>query len=186
MKLILVATLAMLLAGCAVTTTDTPPVPATAGTTVTPTAAAPTEVSSTAPTTEAPSAAPSSAAGGIGVPVQVGDWTITVNSVTRTKSGNQFIKPDAGNVFWVADITVVNGTTDNQLAGSGIKLIDDKDFAHDAEFLGIKKPELTGNLAAGAKLRGYITYQMATGAKPAAITFQPDLFDASNLVTIKL
>ena len=60
------------------------------------------------------------------------------------------------------------------------------DFAHEADIIGINKPELTGNLPAGGKLRGYITYQMATGAKPAAITFQPDLFDPSKLVTIKL
>ncbi len=47
MKLIVVATLVVILAGCAVTTTDTPPVPVTAGTSVAP---APTDaVSSVAP-----------------------------------------------------------------------------------------------------------------------------------------
>lgn len=144
---------------------------------------------STPPESAAPASQPpasSSAAAGVGVPVKVGAWTITINAVKQTNSTNQFIVPTAGNVFWTLDITVINGTADAQLAGSGIRLMDDQDFGHDAELLGVTKPELGGNLPAGSKVRGFLTFQLAQGAKPVSVTFQPDLLDPSTIATISV
>lgn len=47
----------------------------------------------------------------VGEPAEVGDWTITVESVS-TIEGNQFIEPEAGNQFLGVELTVENAGSD--------------------------------------------------------------------------
>jgi hypothetical protein len=166
-----VALVALVAAGCAGTASPGP-----AGQTTAPTEAATGQA--TAEATATPLAAT------FGDAVTVGDWTIVVNGLKQTASTNQFIKPDAGNVFWVLDATVTNNGTEAQSAGFGLTIQDDQDFTHDAEFLGIKEPSLSATVAPGKKTRGYLTFQLAKTAKPTEVIFQPDALDKSQIATI--
>lgn len=124
--------------------------------------------------------------GVVGKAITVGDWVVTVNSVTQVNSTNEFIAPDQGNLFWVLDVTMNNQSGAAAGVGSGWQLQDSQGFIHDAEVLDdVKTPELSGTVASGATIRGYLTFQMAKSAKPTLILFQPDWLADQVRIAVK-
>lgn len=124
--------------------------------------------------------APQSAKVGDKVSLQNGD-TIQVRSYTpNVPAPNQFFEPDPGNSFAAVDVEACAGPdSSNGVASTfDFELQMPDNTRMDATFMPAKEPELkSGALAAGDCIRGWVSFEVPTGAKPAAVVFSD--FDTS-------
>ncbi len=107
--------------------------------------------------------------------VQLGNYVLVVNEVTDCISTNQFMAPKEGNKFVIIDVTQENKGTDP--LGYNLwnfKIQDDKDFTYQTAIAVCREPSFGGgDLAAGQKTRGYVTFEIPKGNSPKKIIFAP-------------
>jgi hypothetical protein len=107
--------------------------------------------------------------------VSVGDtWQVTVTKVS-TNQGDDINTPTAGNTFIQIDVSMKNISNQQQIASSLVQysLTDTSGQKYDENLLsGAAGPE--GNVAAGAPLKGSITYEVPTSTKSFVLSFTPD------------
>lgn len=104
--------------------------------------------------------------GKVGTAVALNSATVTVVSVDLDyKSSDQFTQPKAGNRFVAVEILYENTGADKVSYNPfDWKLSDSSGFSYEHGYSG-KGPELnSGDLAAGEKARGFITYEVPQGA----------------------
>lgn len=122
----------------------------------------------------------------IGDTIKMGDLTIVVNAV-RTDQGNEFIKPDEGNIYYIIDVTIENNG-EEEVAISSLamfKLYDSEGYNYSITVGPDTKGQLDGNLGSGRKMRGELVYEIPTDAKGLELVFESDIFGKGQAV-IKL
>ena len=102
----------------------------------------------------------------MGTAVALNSATVTVVSADLNyKSSDQFTQPKAGNRFVAVEVLYGNtGTEKVSYSPLDWKLSDSSGFSYDYSYSG-KGPELhSGDLNAGEKARGFITYEVPQAA----------------------
>ena len=120
----------------------------------------------------------------IGEQVKLGDYVLTVNSVKSCIEDNEFMQPKAGNKYVVVDITQENnGSVPRAYNLWYFVLQDDKGYSHQTAFASCKEPNFSsGTLQPTMKTRGYITFEIPEGNKPAKLIFTPDWWGNKQII----
>ena len=124
--------------------------------------------------------------GKVGQALQGPGYRLTVNSVERAASYGQLTKAKSGNILVAVDVTIESqqntGVDVNSLYA---KLIDGQGYAYTFTFTG-KEPTLTSqnDLAAGQKLRGWVTFEVPAGATD--LKFQYSLLSVTSNVVLSV
>lgn len=122
----------------------------------------------------------------IGDVIKMGDLTIVVNSV-RTDQGNEFIKPDEGNIYYIIDVTVENkGEEETTISSLAMfELYDEEGYNYSITVGPETKGKVDGNLGARRKMRGELAYEIPADAKGLELVFESDIFGKGQAI-IKL
>lgn len=123
---------------------------------------------------EAPSDQPAS----IGEFLNYHGVIVRVDSI-RESAGDDYLKPQEGNVLKVLDITVVNTGEKEQVISSALSfsLSDDSGQTHMPVITSDIKQSLDGVVAPDETLRGEIPYEVSKSAKDLKLTFSIPLMD---------
>lgn len=122
----------------------------------------------------------------IGDVISIRDYVFTVNS-TRTSNGDDFMKPDDGNIWYIIDATVEN-KSDEPVSISSLlmfTLSDSEGYSYDQAFGADTKGSLDGELAPGRKMRGEIAYEVPESASGFELIFDADVWGSGQAI-IKL
>lgn len=140
---------------------------------------------SATPAKTAPAAAKAPETFKVGDKVKVGDQLLTVVS-TRYLPGGQFLKPKDGTVWLALDCVVENVGSDAKTVSSlaQFKLADADGYQYMPTFAEGEKGDLNGNVAAGAKIRGEVVFEVPEKAKDVQLQFMNGL--VGNPAIVKL
>lgn len=113
-------------------------------------------------------------------------FRLTIHAVQDNVPGDNIFKPKPGTRWFAVDISVTNLTNEplyyNPLRGS-LKTTDNREWDQP---IGGKEPELKyGDQAPGSTVRGWITFEIASGTVPMSFTYNPE-FDGDTQITIDL
>lgn len=122
----------------------------------------------------------------IGDAISIGDYVLTVNS-TRTSNGDEFMKPDDGNIWYIIDATVENKSDEPVNISSLLMftLSDSEGYSYDQTYVPDAKGSLDGELAPGRKMRGEIAYEVPESASGFELIFDADVWGSGQAI-IKL
>ncbi|GAG64650.1 unnamed protein product, partial [marine sediment metagenome] len=97
----------------------------------------------------------------IGDTIKMGNLQFKVNSV-RTSEGDEFFKPDEGNVYLFVDITIENISNEEENISSLLmfKIVDKDGRSYNIALLGEAKGSVDGSLGAGRKMTGELSYEV--------------------------
>ncbi|WP_314585289.1 DUF4352 domain-containing protein [Paenibacillus terrigena] len=120
----------------------------------------------------------------VGDAVDFNNLTVTLNGVRESKG--KLIKPKDGKKFVVVDVTVENkGDADKTISSLIQTAMSDGDgYSYSIALSDDEKASLNGNVAAGKKLRGEVTFELPKEAKELEFTFKGALEKGS--ITWKL
>ncbi len=112
---------------------------------------------------------------------------ITLANVTESM-GNDFAKPDEGNVFLICEFEIANNS-DKDINISSVMNFEAycDDYSLNQDILGLQAPEaegknqLDGNVAAGKKMNGVIAYQVPADYKTMEINVAPDFWSSNDM-----
>ncbi|WP_162523598.1 DUF4352 domain-containing protein [Calorimonas adulescens] len=119
----------------------------------------------------------------IGDVISIGDYVLTVNG-TRTSNGDDFLKPDEGNTWYIIDATVEN-KSDKPVNVSSLlmfKLSDGEGYSYDQAFGADTKGSLDGELAPGRKMRGELAYEIPKDASGLELIFDADVWGSGQAI----
>lgn len=149
----------------------------------------PTTSANSAPTQASqPTTAPTQATSGahkIGETVTVDNWDAVVNSA-KTSTGGQFDTPQhSGDVFLEISVSVTNNTGKAQTFSSILyfTLKDSSGQKYDETIVTDAPSTPDGNVAAGGKLKGTISYEVPKDTKSFELDFSPDPFGSTDVAT---
>lgn len=119
----------------------------------------------------------------IGDKVKMGDIEITLNSV-RFDNGNEYYKPETGIKWLVVNCTLENKGSKSESISSLLmfKLNDDEGYSRDTQLLAKTEGSLDGELAAGAKMRGELAYNVKDKSTNFKFIFEPNVFGIGQAV----
>lgn len=119
----------------------------------------------------------------IGDSVKAGNLVFTVNS-TRVDTGNEFIKPDEGNIYYIIDVTVENtgDKSENVSSLMMFKLFDSDGYNYNITFGPETKGQVDGEIAAGRKLRGELVFEIPKEATGLELEIDPTLFGSGKII----
>lgn len=120
----------------------------------------------------------------VGDRVKLDTNVIVVNGVTACKSSNDFLTPDQGKKFVVADITQENlGDQSVSYNAFYFGLQDNQDFSYTMAIGACQEPALSsGTLAPGQKTRGYIIFELPKANTPTKLTFSPSWWTQKQII----
>lgn len=121
----------------------------------------------------------------VGQVVKVGDtWEVTVNSAKKSQ-GDDFSKPDAGNMFVIVNVTVKNISNQEQdissLANFSFKAADGTQGQTAILTSGVS-PSPDGKVAAGDKVKGDLVYQVPASQKQFTLAFESDILSSGQTI----
>lgn len=112
---------------------------------------------------------------------------ITLANVTESL-GNDFIKPDEGNVFLICEFEIANNSEKDITISSMVNFeAYCDDYSLNQDILGLQAPEaegkkqLDGSVAAGKKMNGIIAYQVPADYKTMEINVAPDFWSSNDM-----
>jgi hypothetical protein len=112
--------------------------------------------------------------------IEIGDLTLTVNEVTNPP-GDDFNKPDEGNIFVVVDVTITNNSSaaENISSLMQMSLKDDTGQGYDLDLTASmasdgKTPD--GEIAPGETIRGQVGYEVPEDATGLVFVFDADVW----------
>lgn len=113
----------------------------------------------------------------VGETVKMGDLEFTVNGI-RIDEGDDFNKPEEGNVFLIIDATIKNTGQDSNALSSLImfKLYDSEFYEKDMSIFADTKGSLDGELGAGRTMRGEIAFEVGKDETEWEFIFEPNVF----------
>jgi hypothetical protein len=121
----------------------------------------------------------------VGETVKVGDtWEVTANSV-KTSTGEDYVKPDAGNVFLIINVTAHNISAKEQDISSllNFKLKDSDGTEAKVGLLTTSvSPAPNGKVAAGDKSKGDLVYQVSASKKQFTLSFEADIISGGQTI----
>lgn len=120
----------------------------------------------------------------VGEQVKLGDYILIVNSAESCISDNEFMQPESGKRFVVADISQENtGSEPRSYNLWNFTLQDDKNYSYQTAFANCKEPSFgSGTLQPAMKTRGYITFEIPQGNNPAKLIFSPDWWGTKQII----
>lgn len=129
---------------------------------------------------------PSDEPASIGEALDYHGMIVTVNSVRESK-GDDYLKPQEGNVLKVLDITVVNQGDEELVVSSALSfsLSDASGQTYMPSVTSDIKQSLDGKLAPGEKLQGEIPYEVSKEAKDLKLTYMIPLKDGEAVWAIE-
>jgi len=133
--------------------------------------------------TTQPKATSAAAVFNVGEKVKIGDLEITLNSV-RFDAGSEYIKPDAGQKWLVANCTLDNkGTTSASISSLMMfKLNDDEGYSRDLQLMAETEGSMDGALAAGGKMRGEIAFTVKDTSANFQLLFEPNILGEEQVI----
>ncbi len=113
----------------------------------------------------------------VGETVKLGDLQFSVNEV-RTSAGDEFFKPEQGNVYFIVDSTISNLATESASISSLLmfKLVDDEGYNYQITLGPNTKGSLDGELGPGRKMRGELAFEVPENAQGMELIFEPNVF----------
>lgn len=112
---------------------------------------------------------------------------ITLANVTES-AGNDFAKPDEGNVFLICEFEIANNS-DKDISISSMMNFEAycDDYSINQDIIGLQAPEaegknqLDGSVASGKKMNGVIAYQVPVDYKTMEINVSPDFWSSNDM-----
>ena len=114
-----------------------------------------------------------------GTQMNIDDVNYTVNSF-RTSTGDGFMKPADGFVFYIVDAEITNNSSETVPISSLMmfKLYDGQGYEQDTALMADVKGSMDGDVLPGSKLRGEIAYEVPVYAKNLELWVQiPTVLD---------
>lgn len=123
----------------------------------------------------------------VGDTVSLNDIEVTFVSCTKS-TGQQFFKPEDGNVFLTCEFLIDNKSS-RDIAISSILCFEAyvDDFSTAMSFTGTSlsdKPQLDGTVAAGRKMSGVIAYEVPKNWEKLEVRFTPDFWSNRDITFI--
>jgi hypothetical protein len=125
---------------------------------------------------------------GVNEPATISDQTLTVTGVQRNySSGNQYVKPDAGQEYVVVSVTIQNNGNEQVSYNTYDFQMQDSNGVQKTEAFvtSVENQLQSGNLAAGGKVTGNLAYEVPKGDTGLKLIFKPS-FWSSKTVTVQL
>ncbi|GHO70861.1 hypothetical protein KSC_097530 [Ktedonobacter sp. SOSP1-52] len=121
----------------------------------------------------------------VGQTVKTGDtWEVTVNSV-KTSNGEDYLKPDDGNIFIIINVTTHNISAKEQIISSllNFRLREADGTEAKSAFLSssVSNPP-DGKVATGDKIRGDLVYQVPANQKQFTFLFDNDIMESGQTI----
>lgn len=114
---------------------------------------------------------------------------VTVVSVQRNwDTGNQFMKPDAGNEFVKVQVSIENNSKNEAMYNTfDWKLQDSKGVIKDVDSVayGVEGALSSGELAPGGKVAGFLVFEVASGDAGLTLRYNPS-FWSDRKIEVKL
>ena len=114
---------------------------------------------------------------------------VTVVSVQRNwDTGNQFMKPDAGNEFVKVQVSIENNSKSEAMYNTfDWKLQDSKGVIKDVDSVayGVEGALSSGELAPGGKVAGFLVFEVASGDAGLTLRYNPS-FWSDRKIEVKL
>ena len=119
----------------------------------------------------------------VGDSVKMGGLVFTVNG-TRTATGSEFIKPDEGDIYFIADCTLENTAAEVAHISSLLmfKLVDADGYNYDITIGPETKGSLDGELAPGRKMRGELAFEVPAQVNSLELIFEPNVFGSGQAI----
>lgn len=121
---------------------------------------------------------------GIGDTVALGDWELTVHSLTDPlEPTNEFLSPDEGNRWVSLDVEVGNNADSAENVSSILcfEIQDSENRAYDVALItGNNGASIDGEVAAGGSRRGDIDFEIPEAADGLRLNFKCDLFSKGS------
>lgn len=119
----------------------------------------------------------------IGDPIKMGDLIFIVNSI-RESNGNDFIKPEEGKVYKIADVTLENVGKESTSVSSMLmfSLSDADGYKYNITIGPDAKGSVDGELQPGRKHRGEVAFEVSKEAKGLELIFEPNLFGSGQAI----
>lgn len=122
----------------------------------------------------------------VGDIVKLDDYKVTVNKVYVVK-GNEYAKPESGNEFLAADITVENISNSEQSISSIMmfKIVNKDGRAYDESLTGLtaaKAGQMDGTIGVGRKMTGVYVVEVPKGTKGLELEFDGSLLTTGQVI----
>jgi len=121
----------------------------------------------------------------VGDTVSIGDVKITLNGA-RFSKGSEYFKPEAGEKWLTINATIENQSSE-AFASSSImmfSLYDEDDYSADLAFTNDEKGSLDGEIGAGRKIRGEMSYSVSEGQTQWELIFEPNVFGTGQAIFV--
>ena len=121
--------------------------------------------------------------GSVGQKKQLPDGTVaTLFGVDRTVKAAALLAPSPGNTLYGTDVQVCAGSTATTYNKVYFAMVMADKTRAVATLTPLKEPGLgTGQLTPGQCIRGWMTFPVPAGAKPATLTLAPGLFSSTTV-----
>ena len=115
--------------------------------------------------------------------VEMGQVKFTLNAV-RLSNGEEYMGPEGGNVYLVADCTVENLNSEPMTSSSMMmySVQDSAGYTYDVAMNTDQKGSLDGEIASGRMLRGEISFEVPQGTTGLDFIFEPGVFDFGQVI----
>lgn len=138
------------------------------------------------PTASAPTATPTPIKHfAVGQIVKVGDtWQLVINTV-KTSKGDEFTKPQSGNVFVIIDVSIKNISTQegniSSLLNFTLKDVTGQKYNESIESVGGGTAP-NGKVESGDNLRGQLVYEVPTSQHKFTIAFESSILSSGQTI----
>ena len=119
----------------------------------------------------------------IGDTVGIGNWELTINS-TRHDDGDEFSKPEDGEVWLTLDITMQNLSDEQRTVSSYMmfELVDIDGRKQDEAMWADTNGRVGGDLGAGRRLAGEIAFKVSEEKQKFELVFNPSVFGSGQAI----
>ncbi len=112
--------------------------------------------------------------GKVGQRVESTGIALSVLKVQKRAKVNEYIEPEAGNTYITVEVVIENTSRDETPYNPLYFKVKDADgFEHDVSLMGADPQLKSGNLRAGAKSRGFVTFEVPKIAKGLVMSYEP-------------
>lgn len=119
-------------------------------------------------------AAPEQTVGKVGQRVESTGVGLSVLKVRQQSQVSEYLKPEAGNTYLIVEVVIENLSKEkapyNPLY---FKVKDAEGFEHNASFIGVEPVLKSGELRAGGKSRGFVTFEVPKTSKGFVLSYEP-------------
>ena len=118
----------------------------------------------------------------LGDEIKFNDFTLLINDFEEGKIYDSFY-PETGMKFVAVEVLVTNISKEPVDYNSlfDFKISDDNSYEYDICMFGAKEPSLkAGNINAGRKIRGWLTFEVKKEAKEFEIVYSPSLLTSQQ------